>query len=318
MNLVIVVPCYNEEAVLPDTTRTLNLILQKLQRAQKIDEGLLLLVDDGCKDNTWTIIEQAAKQNENIWGLKLAHNVGHQNALWAGMEYAVKKLKTDAIITIDADLQDDVNTMELMVDHYRSGKDIVYGVRNNRSSDSFFKRNSAQLFYKMMNFLGADVVYNHADYRLMSNRCVKALIAYPERNLFLRGLVKTLGFSSACVYYSRGERQAGQTKYPLHRMWSFAIDGVTSFSVRPLRMIAILGMMFMFIAVCAIIYGLYSFITNHALPGWTSLLISVWFVGGAILMSIGMMGEYIGKIYKEVKRRPRYIVEKVINQSSNA
>lgn len=317
MNLAIVVPCYNEEAVLPNTIKSLVLVLQKLQCAQKIDEGLLLLVDDGCNDDTWDIIENATKQNENIWGLKLAHNVGHQNALWAGMEYAVEKLKTDAVITIDADLQDDVNTMESMIDNYRMGKDIVYGVRNNRSSDSFFKRNSAQLFYKMMSFLGADVIYNHADYRLMSSRSVKALMTYPECNLFLRGMVKTLGFSSACVYYSRTERKAGQTKYPLHRMLSFAIDGVTSFSVRPLRMIAVLGMVFMFIAVCAIVYGLYSFITNHALPGWTSLLISVWFIGGAILMSLGMMGEYIGKIYKEVKRRPRYLVEKVANQSSN-
>ena len=205
-----------------------------------------------------------------------------------------------------------------MIQVHREGAEVVFGVRSDRSSDSFFKRTTAQLFYKLMSFLGAEVVYNHADYRLMGRRSVKALIAYPERNLFLRGLVRTLGFSSASVYYSRHERLAGESKYPLHRMLAFAVDGITSFSVRPLRMIAWLGGVFMLIALCAILYGLYAFLTHHALPGWTSLLISVWFIGGAILTSLGIIGEYVGKIYKEVKRRPRYLIDRFAGRLSDA
>lgn len=318
MELVIVLPCYNEEEVLPSTLETLSGLLMDLRQKHKIDKGFIFLVDDGSSDKTWAIIEQSIQDNENIWGLKLAHNVGHQNALWAGMEQAVEKLSPDAVVTIDADLQDDARVMESMVDDFMVGSDIVYGVRENRATDSFFKRHTAQLFYKLMKFLGAEVVYNHADYRLMSYRSIKALATYPERNLFLRGMVKTLGFRSTCVYYRRLERKAGESKYPLHRMFSFAVDGITSFSVRPLRMIALLGMIFMLIAICAILYAIYSFVTHHALPGWTSLLVSVWFIGGAILVSLGMIGEYVGKIYKEVKRRPRYIIDKLINHSSNA
>lgn len=318
MELVIVLPCYNEEEVLPSTLETLSGLLMDLRQKHKIDKGFIFLVDDGCSDKTWAIIEKSIQDNENIWGLKLAHNVGHQNALWAGMEQAVEKLSPDAVVTIDADLQDDARVMEHMVDDFMAGSDIVYGVRENRATDSFFKRHTAQIFYKLMKFLGVEVVYNHADYRLMSYRSIKALATYPERNLFLRGMVKTLGFRSTCVYYRRLERKAGKSKYPLHRMLSFAVDGITSFSVRPLRMIALLGMIFMLIAICAILYAIYSFVTHHALPGWTSLLVSVWFIGGAILVSLGMIGEYVGKIYKEVKRRPRYIIDKLINHSSNA
>lgn len=318
MELVIVLPCYNEEEVLPSTLETLSGLLMDLRQKHKIDKGFIFLVDDGSSDKTWAIIEKSIQDNENIWGLKLAHNVGHQNALWAGMEQAVEKLSPDAVVTIDADLQDDARVMEHMVDDFMAGSDIVYGVRENRATDSFFKRHTAQIFYKLMKFLGAEVVYNHADYRLMSYRSIKALDTYPERNLFLRGMVKTLGFRSTCVYYRRLERKAGKSKYPLHRMLSFAVDGITSFSVRPLRMIALLGMIFMLIAICAILYAIYSFVTHHALPGWTSLLVSVWFIGGAILVSLGMIGEYVGKIYKEVKRRPRYIIDKLVNHSSNA
>lgn len=318
MKLVIVVPCYNEEAVLPSTLNALTLRVADLCRQGAVSEGGILCVDDGSSDATWKIIEQFAAQSNCVWGLKLAHNVGHQNALWAGMEQAVERLQADALITIDADLQDDISVIDRMIQVHREGAEVVFGVRSDRSSDSFFKRTTAQLFYKLMSFLGAEVVYNHADYRLMGRRSVKALIAYPERNLFLRGLVRTLGFSSASVYYSRHERLAGESKYPLHRMLAFAVDGITSFSVRPLRMIAWLGGVFMLIALCAILYGLYAFLTHHALPGWTSLLISVWFIGGAILTSLGIIGEYVGKIYKEVKRRPRYLIDRFAGQLSDA
>lgn len=318
MKLVIVVPCYNEEAVLPSTLNALTLRVADLCRQGEVSEGGILCVDDGSSDATWKIIEQFAAQSNCVWGLKLAHNVGHQNALWAGMEQAVERLQADALITIDADLQDDVSVIDRMIQVHREGAEVVFGVRSDRSSDSFFKRTTAQLFYKLMSFLGAEVVYNHADYRLMGRRSVKALIAYPERNLFLRGLVRTLGFSSASVYYSRHERLAGESKYPLHRMLAFAVDGITSFSVRPLRMIAWLGGVFMLIALCAILYGLYAFLTHHALPGWTSLLISVWFIGGAILTSLGIIGEYVGKIYKEVKRRPRYLIDRFAGRLSDA
>lgn len=318
MKLVIVVPCYNEEAVLPSTLNALTLRVADLCRQGTVSEGGILCVDDGSSDATWKIIEQFAAQSNCVWGLKLAHNVGHQNALWAGMEQAVERLQADALITIDADLQDDISVIDRMIQVHREGAEVVFGVRSDRSSDSFFKRTTAQLFYKLMSFLGAEVVYNHADYRLMGRRSVKALIAYPERNLFLRGLVRTLGFSSASVYYSRHERLAGESKYPLHRMLAFAVDGITSFSVRPLRMIAWLGGVFMLIALCAILYGLYAFLTHHALPGWTSLLISVWFIGGAILTSLGIIGEYVGKIYKEVKRRPRYLIDRFAGRLSDA
>lgn len=305
--LVIVVPCYNEEEVLPETTRRLTDILQRMEENGQIGSGKILYVDDGSKDTTWMLIKSFAETDEKVEGLKLAHNAGHQQALWAGLEWA--STHADAAISIDADLQDDEESIIAMTDYYNKGIDIIYGVRKERKTDTFFKRNTALLFYRLMNNLGGEVVYNHADFRLMSKRTLQALMNYPERNLFLRGLVCTLGFPSAIVYYDRKERFAGESKYPLKKMLSFALDGITSFSVRPLRYIVILGLLFILISIIAIIYGLIRFIEGQTIPGWTSLMISVWFIGGAVLTSIGIIGEYVGKIYKEVKQRPRYLIE---------
>lgn len=307
--LVIVVPCYNEEEVLKETTCQLSVVLQQMESEDKIGEGKILYVDDGSKDTTWLLIEQLSATFPCVMGLKLAHNVGHQQALWAGLEW-VANHNYNAAVSIDADLQDDVEAIIPMIDYYNKGIDIVYGVRKERKTDTFFKKHTAQLFYKLMTTMGGDIVYNHADFRLMSRRALQALIAHPERNLFLRGMVKNLGFPSASVYYDRKERFAGESKYPFTKMLNFALDGITSFSVKPLRLITTFGLLFMLASVIAIIYALSAFMGGHVIPGWTSLLISMWFIGGAILTAIGIIGEYIGKIYKEVKRRPRYFIEK--------
>lgn len=312
MKLAIVVPCYNEEMVLDETTRQLSDVLVRMETSGQIGEGRILYVDDGSKDTTWKLIEQLAKQNPQVAGLKLAHNVGHQQALWAGLEY-VANSDFDAAVSIDADLQDDVQVIAEMVDYFNKGIDIVYGIRKERKTDTFFKKHTAQLFYKLMKGLGGNVVYNHADYRLMSKRTLQALVSYPERNLFLRGMVCLLGYPSAQVYYDRKERFAGESKYPFTKMLSFALDGITSFSVKPLRLITVLGLAFMLISVLAIIYALSAFANGHVIPGWTSLLISIWFIGGIILTALGIIGEYIGKIYKEVKQRPRYFIEQEVN-----
>ena len=310
MNLVIVVPCYNEEAMLPQTTAELLRVLTVLRAEEKISKGSVLYVDDGSKDKTWQVIGEESAKHVEVKGLKLAHNAGHQQALWAGLEWASQY--ADAAVSIDADLQDDVDAIIEMVDACRAGADVVYGVRRERRSDTFFKRHTAQGFYKLMNGLGGDVVYNHADFRLMTRRTLQALVSFPERNLFLRGMVSALGFPSAYVYYDRKERVAGESKYPLSKMLSFALDGITSFSVRPLRYIVMLGLLFILISLVAIIYGIVVYVEGKTIPGWTSLLVSMWFIGGSILMAIGIIGEYIGKIYKEVKRRPRYFVERTI------
>lgn len=308
MKLVIVVPCYNEEAVLGETTARLSAMLDGLLSRQVADEAKILYVDDGSKDRTWELIERLAAQSPYVKGMKLAHNVGHQQALWAGLEWAAAN--ADAAVSIDADLQDDVEAIPEMVGYYNKGIDIVFGVRRERRTDTFFKKHTALAFYRLMKSLGGNIVYNHADFRLMSRRSLQALMAFPERNLFLRGMVASLGYATAMVYYDRKERFAGESKYPFRKMVSFAIDGITSFSVRPLRYIAYLGILFMLIALLAIVYGLLSYAEGKAIPGWTSLLVSVWFIGGAILLACGIIGEYVGKIYKEVKRRPRYFVEK--------
>ena len=245
-------------------------------------------------------------------GLKLAHNVGHQQALWAGLEWAAQS-RYNAIVSIDADLQDDVEAIISMVECFNNGSDIVYGVRKERKTDTFFKKHTAQMFYRLMSTMGGDVVYNHADFRLMSKRALQALVAHPERNLFLRGMVRSLGFPQEYVYYDRKERFAGESKYPLSKMLSFAIDGITSFSIKPLRLITTMGVVFMLVSLAIICWALYSFIVGQTVPGWTSLLVSLWFIGGAILTAIGIIGEYIGKIYREVKRRPRYFIEKMTN-----
>ena len=310
--LIIVVPCYNEEEVLQETTRQLSTVLSSMEQEGTITEGKLLYVDDGSRDATWHIIEQLSTENPRVMGLKLAHNVGHQQALWAGFEWAANA-PFDAIVSIDADLQDDVQAIVEMTERFNEGTDIVYGVRKERKTDTFFKKHTAQAFYKLMQTMGGDVVYNHADFRLMSKRALQALVAHPERNLFLRGIVRSLGYPSDYVYYDRHERFAGESKYPLSKMLNFAIDGITSFSVKPLRLITTFGLLFMFVAIVIIGYALYEHLIGHTIVGWTSLLVSLWFIGGAILTAIGVIGEYIGKIYKEVKRRPRYFIEKQIN-----
>jgi glycosyltransferase involved in cell wall biosynthesis len=309
--VVIVVPCYNEEEVLQETTRQLSNVLEGMEQDKKITEGKLLFVDDGSRDATWHMIEQLSTDNHRVMGLKLAHNVGHQQALWAGLEWAANA-PFDAAISIDADLQDDVQAIVEMTDRFNQGIDIVYGVRKERKTDTFFKKHTAQFFYKLMQTMGGDVVYNHADFRLMSKRALQALIAHPERNLFLRGIVRSLGYPSDFVYYDRNERYAGESKYPLSKMLNFAIDGITSFSVKPLRLITTLGVLFVLIAIGIIGYARYEYFSGQTVAGWTSLLVSMWFIGGVILTSIGVIGEYIGKIYREVKRRPRYFIEKQI------
>lgn len=304
IQLAIVVPCYNEEAVLHETARRLLAVAAELA-ATAATEARLVFVDDGSGDRTWPIIEELAAAHPEVGGLRLAHNAGHQHALWAGLEAAQG---ADAVISIDADLQDDVGVIGRMVADFRAGSDIVFGVRNSRATDSWFKRTSAELFYHLMHHLGGDVVYNHADFRLMSHRAVAALLCFPERNLFLRGMVRALGFRQSMVYYDRAERFAGESKYPLRRMLAFAWDGITSFSMRPLRLIVELGMLFILVAFGVIVWALVIYAEGRTLPGWTSLLVSVWFVGGAILLALGITGEYVGKIYSEVKRRPRYFI----------
>jgi glycosyltransferase involved in cell wall biosynthesis len=271
----------------------------------------VLFVNDGSKDRTWSIIKQLHRTNPYIKGMNLARNVGHQYAIMAGMMTA--KDWSDAVITIDADLQDDLNAIEEMIDAYTQGYDVVYGVKVSRQADPMLKRLSATAFYKLQHRMGVETIYNHADFRLMSKRSLKALVSFPERNLFLRGMVCMLGYPTASVYYDRKERFAGESKYPFTKMLNFALDGITSFSVKPLRLITTSGLIFMLVSFLAIIYALVEFIGGDVIRGWTSLLISVWFIGGAILTAVGVIGEYIGKIYKEVKRRPRYLIEKEVN-----
>jgi len=306
--LLLIVPCYNEEEVLPETIHRLTDMLALLKQQQLVSAGHILIVDDGSTDNTWQMIETFAQQHKEITGLKLVHNSGHQQALWAGLEYAVDR--SDVTISVDADLQDDIRVIPQMLTYYLQGIDIVYGIRKERKSDTFLKRFSAQLFYKVMGSLTGDIIYNHADFRLISNRALQALLQYPERNLFLRGLVSSLGFPSAMVYYDRQKRPAGQSKYPLCKMLSFAAEGITSFSIRPLQGIVLLGLLFILISFGVIIYAIAVYWEGETIPGWTSILVSLWLIGGSMMTAIGIIGEYIGKIYKEVKKRPRYLVDK--------
>lgn len=309
--LMIVVPCYNEEQVLNETNRVLNSVLMNLVEKKKILEGSILYVNDGSSDQTWSLIEHFANEQPQVKGLKLSHNVGHQNALWAGMEWASHH-DIDAIVSIDADLQDDTSTIEQMVDEYLNGNDIVFGVRKDRPTDTAFKKYTALAFYKLVKILGEDIVYNHADYRLMSKQALNALMQYPERNLFIRGMVKSLGFNYTSVYYDRKERLAGESKYPFHKMFSLALNGITSFSIKPLRIITMIGVLFLIISIIMISYAFYEWSLKDVIPGWTFLFVSIWFIGGTITVGIGIIGEYIGKIYKEVKQRPRYIIEKEV------
>lgn len=307
--LAIVVPCYNEEEVLLSTIKQLDHYLVSLIEKEKIaPNSYVIYINDGSKDNTWQIIEDNYNVYQHLQGLNLAANVGHQNALLAGLHHV--KDKCDMAISIDADLQDDINVIEEMINKYYQGCNIVYGVRNDRRTDSFFKRITAQSFYKLMHFLGVQSVYNHADFRLMDKQALAYLKEYPERNLFLRGMVTMLGLHSDCVYYSRKERVAGESKYPLKKMLSFAFDGITSFSIKPITMIMLLGIIIMFFSIIAIIYTLISYINGHSVAGWASLMISIWFLSGVQLFGIGLIGEYVGKVYLETKRRPRYHVAK--------
>jgi glycosyltransferase involved in cell wall biosynthesis len=269
--------------------------------------GSILYVDDGSTDNTWQIISAAAASHDCISGIRLSHNSGHQTAIWAGMEQAVTE--NDAVVTIDADLQDDELAIIDMARQFGDGCDIVYGVRKERKQDSFFKRNTALGFYRIMKSVDHEIIYNHADFRLMSRRAVEALMQYPERNIFLRGLVRKLGFTEGYTYYDRKQREAGESKYPLGKMMALCIDAITSFSVTPINIITFLGLFISVVAIIMILYALVSFFTGNAMQGWTSILISLWFLGGITITGIGVAGTYIGKIYTEVKRRPRYFVQ---------
>lgn len=307
--ICIVIPCYNEEEVLQWSMDKLQAMLARLN-SETGTRGQLLLVDDGSHDKTWKLIEQFATRYDNVGGLKLSHNEGHQNALWAGLQECADWC--DAAVSIDADLQDDENAIIDMTRMFLDGKDIVYGVRKERTTDTWFKRFSAQSFYRIMQTADKEIIYNHADFRLMSQRTVKALMQYTERNMFLRGMVRQLGFQEGYVYYNRTARTAGESKYPLKKMISFSIDGITSFSTAPLKFITFAGLTMTAIAFFIIIYGLYEHFHGNTIEGWTSLMVSLWFIGGVITTGVGITGTYIGKIYTEVKRRPRYFVEKTI------
>ena len=306
--LTIVVPCYNEEEVLPETTKELGQILNNLIAKKKIaSNSKILFVNDGSKDNTWEIISSYSKKLDYVTGIKFTRNYGHQNALLAGMSLAVKY--SDMIITIDADLQDDVNAIYKMVDKFIEGYDVVYGVRNSRDTDSFFKKHTALMYYSLMKKMGVNLVPDSADYRLLSKRATEALLNYKERNLFLRGMVPLVGYKSTKVYYPRKERYAGTSKYPLKKIIHFALDGITSFSIAPIHLIMTMGIVVMLISIVLMIYTIIEKIQGHIVPGWSSLMISIWFLGGVQLISVSVIGEYIGKVFTEVKHRPRFNIE---------
>lgn len=306
--LTIVVPCYNEEEVLPKTIPALKQVLKELMNDELISEkSKILFVDDGSRDCTWELIYKEGLRNESIRGLKLSRNVGHQNALLAGLFTA--KEQSDCVVSIDADLQDDIQVIREFIVKFHEGCEIVYGVRRGRDTDTYFKRSTAEGFYKIMKKLGVDLVYNHADFRLMSKRALQELEQFREVNLFLRGMVPLLGFRSDVVYYDRLERQAGETKYPLKKMLAFAFDGITSFSVSPIRFVLLLGCVSFFMSLIFGAYFLTLKILGNTQTGWTSLITSIWLIGGLQLIAIGLIGEYVGKIYKESKQRPKYIVD---------
>lgn len=310
--LAIVVPCYNEEEVLKIASKALRDTLDDLISKGKIaDNSYVLFVNDGSKDKTWDLIEEEHKEHpKQIFGVKLAGNVGHQYALTAGLLTAMQMC--DMSVSIDADLQDDVAVIEEMVDKFHEGKDIVYGVRKKRDTDTFFKRFTAQSFYKLMSMMGVKTVYNHADFRLMSQRAMVQFSEYKESNLFIRGMIPLIGYESDCVYYDRKERVAGESKYPLKKMLALAFNGISSFSVKPITMVTGLGIVIIFLSILAAIYALISYVAGRVEPGWTSLILSIWFLGGVQLLCIGLIGQYIGKIYIEVKHRPRYNIEKIL------
>ena len=309
--LYIVVPCYNEEEVLPETARRLREKLEALMAAGKISEkSRVLFVNDGSRDRTWEIIADLHGECPLFCGADLSRNRGHQNALLAGLMTA--KDRSDMVISMDADLQDDINAVDAMVDKFHEGCDIVYGVRSSRAKDTFFKRFTAEGFYRLMNFMGAETVFNHADYRLMSRRALEGLAQFKEVNLFLRGIVPMIGYRTGTVEYERGERFAGESKYPLKKMLSFAMEGITSLSTKPIRYITGLGFLIFLVSVLMLIWSIVRWAMGDTIIGWASVICSVWAIGGLILLSLGVIGEYIGKIYLETKSRPRFLIRQVL------
>ena len=310
--LYIVIPCYNEEEALPITSEKLIALTDDMMKRNRIDaKSRITLVDDGSRDRTWQVISDLCKRDKRFEGVKLAHNAGHMNALWAGMTMAAKKC--DCVITIDADLQDDVNAMYGFLEKYSEGADVVSGVRSSRKKDTFFKRTTAQGFYRLMNRMGVEMVYNHADYRLLSRRALEALLSFGEVNMFLRGMVPMLGFKTAIVEYERGERVAGESKYPLKKMIAFAMEGITSLSNKPIRLVTFAGLICGLLGVVMAIYVLVSLCRGHSVAGWASIMMSIWLLGGMQLVALGLIGEYVGKIYMETKRRPKFILEEYIH-----
>lgn len=309
--IAVVIPCFNEEAALPITVKQLFGVIDGMCENGLISrDSYLLCCNDGSTDRTWQVIQQLHSENKRVKGVSLAHNRGHQYALLAGL-MAVRG-HCDAAISIDADLQDDINAIPEMIKKYLQGYEVVYGVRASRATDSWFKRTTARAFYSLQKKMGLDTIYDHADYRLMSNRALDALSEYGESNLFLRGIIPQIGLSTAIVTYDRHERVAGESKYPLKKMLSFSIDGITSFSSRPIRMILALGVLLLILDVAMSIYVFISYFGHAAIPGWTSLMLSVWFLGSIILIALGVVGEYIGKIFVEVKHRPRYYISEYL------
>ena len=313
-NLVLnlVIPCYNEEEALPLTKKELDKKMSSL-----MEEGLIsknskvVLVNDGSKDKTWEIITKVHKENDMYVGINLTRNRGHQNALLAGLMYA--KNHADICISMDADLQDDINVMDDMIKKYNAGADVVYGVRSSRKKDTFFKKFTAEFFYKLMNVMGVEVVFNHADCRLMSKRALEGLSEFKEVNLFLRGIVPQIGYKTDIAYYERNERVAGDSKYPLKKMLAFAIDGITSFSIKPLRIITSIGVIILLLSFVVLVYSVIMKLIGNTVSGWTFIVCSIWLIGGIQTLCLGVIGEYIGKIYKETKARPRYIIECVLD-----
>lgn len=312
MKLYLVIPCYNEEEVLPETSKRLKEKYTALMSAGKIDaDSKIVFVNDGSKDRTWEMIRDLHKADPVFRGICLSRNKGHQNALMAGL--MTVKSECDAAISMDADLQDDINAIDEMVDRYLEGYEVVYGVRSSRKKDTFFKRTTAQGFYKVMRAMGVETVYNHADYRLMSRRALEALSEFDEVNLFLRGIVPLVGFKSTQVTYERGERFAGESKYPLKKMLAFATEGITSMSIKPIRLITTLGFLVFLFSIGVLVYSIIRKFTGYTVPGWAFLAVSIWALGGIQLLAIGVIGEYIGKIYLETKHRPKFIVAEYLN-----
>ncbi|MCX2456192.1 glycosyltransferase family 2 protein [Lacticaseibacillus nasuensis] len=312
--IYIVVPCYDEEEMLPiSAPQLLDKLMSLIHSSQITDQSRIMFVNDGSGDQTWSLIQQLHSQDSHYSGVNLSRNRGHQNALLAGLMTAAEYC--DAAISIDADLQDDINAIDDMVTKFNDGYDIVYGVRSDRTSDTFFKRFTAQSFYRVMNMLGAKTIFNHADFRLMSRRVLAGLAEFPEVNLFLRGIIPMIGFKSTTTEYARKERIAGESKYPLRKMIGFALEGITSLSTVPLRLITYLGGFIFSISVVFAIYTLVQHALNHTISGWSSLMISLWAIGGLVMFSLGVVGEYIGKIYLETKKRPRYLIESVLNDT---